>query len=71
MQEHAGIVYVAKPDEIFGHALVVDEITADWIGLRDPLPINLGRAYRVALADFLLLWLDPQTGFGWAVLVVD
>lgn len=68
---HSAIVYVAKLGEIFGHALVADEITDDWIGLRDPLPINLGRAYGVALAEFLQLWLDPQTGFGRAVLVVD
>lgn len=71
INEGSAIVYVAKPGEVFGHALVVDEITADDVGLRDPLPINLGRAYRVARADFLSLWLDPQTGFGRAVIVID
>lgn len=71
INEYSAMVYVAKPGEIFGHALVVDEITADWVGLRDPLPINLGRAYRVARADFLSLWFDAQTGFGRAVVMVD
>jgi hypothetical protein len=71
VKDYPAMVYVARPGEVFGHALVVDEVNVDGVRLRDPLPINLGRAYRVALDDFLPLWRAAQTGFGRAVIVVD
>jgi hypothetical protein len=64
------IVFVKALNMFDGHALVVDEIADDLIAIRDPLPESEGKAYRVLLADFLGVWIRPQTGRGQAAVML-
>lgn len=52
------------------HVVIVEEMTADDIAIRDPLPRGRGSAYRVPLAAFEASWLSGQTGLGSAVIVI-
>lgn len=70
VQNGSAVVFVFRLKEQAGHALLLDEINEDGVCIRDPLPEAEGRAYQVALADFLQFWLDP-TGRGRAVIVME
>lgn len=39
-----------------GHSLVVDRVLAGEVYIRDPLPVGVGEAYRISVADFLDWW---------------
>lgn len=49
------------------HVVIVEQITADSVAIRDPLPPGRGSAYVVALRDFLTVW--EKSGQGSAVIV--
>ena len=70
VQNGSATAFVFRPKEQAGHALLVDKVNEDWVCIRDPLPETKGRAYRVALADFLQRWLD-STNCGRAVIVME
>ncbi|MGH9831867.1 MAG: hypothetical protein ACREBD_29220 [Blastocatellia bacterium] len=53
------------------HALVVDEISADLVAIRDPLVEIYGVAYKISLDSFLPHWLDLKTGCGSALTVLE
>ena len=65
------VAYVSPVGKDAGHALLLDGITDDGVLIRDPLPENQGTAYRVSLADFLEVWLNPQNNLGRAVFLVE
>ncbi len=52
-----------------GHVVIVDEISEDFVAIRDPLPIGQGTAYRVSLNSFLLAWQAKENGLGQAVML--
>ncbi len=70
VQWGTAIAYLARPDSRAGHAILVEAIEEEFLAVRDPLPENLGKAYRVRLADFERLWLRPSTGRGIAVVMI-
>ena len=62
-------VYGLQPDD--AHALIVEQLRDGWVGIRDPLPMAQGSAYRVRESDFLRVWLSPFDGRGRAVIVAE
>jgi ABC-type bacteriocin/lantibiotic exporter with double-glycine peptidase domain len=68
---HPAVVIVRKRGYPGGHALIVDGMDEASVLLRDPLPESEGSAYALPLSDFLLAWLNPQSGCGTAVLVLE
>ena len=67
----SAVVSVYKKATEAGHVLIVEEVTAEHIAVRDPLPDNQGSAYLVRHTDFLAVWLSPKTGRGIGVVVVE
>ena len=64
------VASVYKKSNETGHVLIVEEITAETVAVRDSLPDNTGSAYRVRREDFLTAWLSPKTQRGIGVLVI-
>lgn len=63
------MVRVAGQDRADGHVVLVEEISDDFVALRDPLPEAQGSAYRISLNVFLTAWQAKKTGLGQAILV--
>ena len=59
------MVVLRDPQNI--HVVIVEQITADAVALRDPLPPGTGSAYWVALEVFLTAW--QRTGLGSAIVL--
>jgi len=70
VQRGPAVVFLKRPRDRFGHALLVEEFSGNLIGVRDPLPEGEGAAYRIPSDDFLKLWLNDGTGRGQAAIVV-
>lgn len=70
VQLGSALVFVKRVQDTTGHALLVDEITESHIAIRDPLPLGMGKAYRVSVADFVSVWLRPKSLRGRAVIVM-
>lgn len=64
------VVSVYKAMNETGHVLIVEEVAADDLAVRDSLPANLGSSYRVRREDFESAWLNQKTGHGIGVIVV-
>ncbi len=64
------VCFVIRPGQT-GHALLVDELDAKLVRLRDPLPQSQGRAYSVRLTDFLAVWTRGKKRAGAAVSMLD
>lgn len=54
------LVTVRKLPDVGAHAVLVEEITNDWITVRDPLPEQIGSAYRIQTETFLQAWSDEN-----------
>ncbi|MCI0524143.1 MAG: cysteine peptidase family C39 domain-containing protein [Acidobacteria bacterium] len=65
------VAFVKAPQALAGHALLVDTIAESFVCIRDPLPQGVGKAYCVAVEDFLSFWLRPKTNRGQAVIVLE
>ena len=52
------------------HVLIVEQITAQWVALRDSLPDNVGSSYLLGRADFEAAWLTQKNHCGIGVIVV-
>ena len=59
------MVVLRDPQNI--HVVIVEQITADAVALRDPLSPGTGSAYWVALEVFLTAW--QRTGLGSAIVL--
>lgn len=70
VQRGAAVVFVSRLERDAGHALLVDDIKDGLVSLRDPLPENLGKAYRIWQDDFWAVWLRAKTARGMAAIVV-
>ena len=71
LQRGPAVAFVARPREKAGHALLIEKITERRVCLRDPLPELEGKAYQVALIDFLPLWIHSHNGRGQAAIVLE
>lgn len=69
VQESSVIVRLIGQTLEDGHVVIVDEISDDFVAVRDPLPIGQGTAHRVRLAHFLLAWQAKENGLGQAVVL--
>lgn len=67
----SAVVSVYRKATEAGHVLIVEEIAAEHLAVRDPLPDNQGSAYWVRQTDFLAVWLSPKTQRGIGVIVVE
>lgn len=66
-----GLAVVGVRNKAIGyHVLIVEQMTAEAVALRDSLPENQGGSYWIGLADFQTVWISPKTGRGIAVIVV-
>ena len=66
-----GFTVVSVRGKLTGwHVLIVEQITADWIALRDSLPENKGSSYLLGRADFETAWLTQKSQRGIGVIVV-
>ena len=64
------VVSVKRKGDLFGHALVIDDIINNEVRARDPLPLGQGKSYAVKIERFLEAWLRAaDTGTG--VIYVD
>lgn len=52
------------------HVLIVEQITREWVALRDSLPENKGSSYLLSLGDFKTAWLTQKNQRGIGVIVV-
>lgn len=68
VQRDTALAFVKRAQDMAGHALLVDEITTNRVALRDPLPLGMGRTYRVPVSDFVRVWLRPTDSLGRAVI---
>ena len=68
---YPAIAIVKTPDDLGVHALLIDDVNAARVLIRDPLPVCEGSAYALPLPVFLSAWLDPKTGRGKAVIVLE
>lgn len=64
----SAMVFVKGVQDATGHALLVDGITEGHVAIRDPLPLGMGKAYRVSVTDFVRVWLRPKSLRGRAVI---
>lgn len=66
-----GFAVVSVRGKLAGwHVLIVEQITAEWVALRDSLPENKGSSYLLGLADFEAAWLTQKNQRGIGVIVV-
>ena len=65
----SALVFVKEGKGFAGHALLVDEINESRVAIRDPLPLGMGKAYRVSVTDFVRVWLRPHNLLGRAVII--
>lgn len=61
----AGIAVLRDSQNV--HVVIVEQLTDEFVAIRDPLPPGCGSAYWVALEVFLSVWL--KTGWGSAIVV--
>ncbi len=62
---------VASVQGKFGrHVLIVEEITAEHVALRDSLPDQQGSSYLIGIENFRAVWQSQKTARGSAVIVV-
>jgi hypothetical protein len=54
------MVTVHSPFYQGAHAVLVDEITDEFVALRDPLPPGTGSAYRLPVQIFVQAWPDEN-----------
>ncbi len=66
----SAIAIMRMVDDGEAHALIVEEISDEFVMIRDPLPETDGSAYRVSLDLFLSHWLKRKTGRGVAVIAL-
>ena len=64
------IVRVSGPLPDDGHVLVIEQIVAGRLAVRDSLPQNQGTSYWVSQQDFRAAWRSKKTGYGKAVIRV-
>lgn len=69
VQKSAVIVRLSGQTLEDGHVVIVDEISEDFVAVRDPLPIGQGTTYRVRLDRFLMAWQAKENGLGQAVVL--
>ncbi len=70
-QFHPAIAIVHTSGYLGAHAIIIDGMDAVKVLIRDPLPERIGSAYALSLSEFLPVWLNPQTGCGKAVVVLE
>jgi predicted double-glycine peptidase len=65
LKREVAIAVLRAPGNI--HVVIVEQVTASAVAMRDPLPPGRGSAYEVALTDFLAVW--EKSGQGSAVVI--
>lgn len=68
--ERGFVVVNVRGERAGWHVLIVEEITAEHVAIRDSLPANEGSAYLIGRADFQAVWLTRKTHRGSGVIVV-
>lgn len=69
VQKGAAAVGVRDIESVGAHAVVIEKIEADFVCIRDPLPLGSGAAYKLSVEIFLKYWHLPGKDFGLAIII--
>ena len=69
-QQFPSIAAVKVASAIDYHTVLIDEISDDFVCVRDPLPLGQGKSYKIKTDEFTAAWLQKKSGGGLAIVII-